>query len=469
VAAFYYPWYGNPAVNGEWVHWESNGPVFNPPLDVSSDYYPFLGAYSAHDPAVVAQHLAWLRQAGVGVIISSWWGRGTFEDRAVPVLLDAAAQYGIGVAFHIEPYSGRTADRLVSDIEYIYANYGDHPGFFRTTASSRWSPDDSPKGLFFLWAAAFSDFDHPEVAPDYWQEALDAIHAMPDGGLVIGHVLETSHVDSNHFDGLYNYATLHLEQGENFDWAAGLPPGAWYVPSVIPGFSARRIDYPADSNVPRNDGATYDAQWEAALGTGVEPAMITITSFNEWHEGSQIEPAQAGATNGLGYTYRDYESLLPEGYLDLTREWGERFLTSSWDPGHRLQIRLTTSSDWTTLGLTRGAVWLRPDLISASEEATYAWFEGERIALTQPLNRAEAGAPVEMVIDVYVAYLDPEGLLEFEIERGHIGATQVVFLHYAGGEPAHSGAISWSSVNATSERNTETFLLVGEELLGLIP
>ncbi len=64
VAVFYYPWYGNPAVNGAWIHWE--GPNFAPPEDISSDYYPALEAYSSMDPAVVANHFAWLREAGVG-------------------------------------------------------------------------------------------------------------------------------------------------------------------------------------------------------------------------------------------------------------------------------------------------------------------------------------------------------------------------------------------------------------------
>ena len=70
MAAFYYPWYFTPEFDGRWDHWEGN-----PPEDISSDYYPLLGPYSMSDPEVLAQHFAWLRQAGVGLIISSWWGK----------------------------------------------------------------------------------------------------------------------------------------------------------------------------------------------------------------------------------------------------------------------------------------------------------------------------------------------------------------------------------------------------------
>ena len=59
VAAFYYPWYGNPAIDGEWIHWTQNNHM--PPDDIASDYYPALGAYSSNDPAVVAQHMEWLQ------------------------------------------------------------------------------------------------------------------------------------------------------------------------------------------------------------------------------------------------------------------------------------------------------------------------------------------------------------------------------------------------------------------------
>jgi len=92
VAAFYYPWYGNLTVDGQWIHWDQVG--FQPPKDISSDYMPALGAYSSNDPAVVAQHMAWLRQAGVGVIIVSWWDRVPVKQRPVPLILQMARRYG---------------------------------------------------------------------------------------------------------------------------------------------------------------------------------------------------------------------------------------------------------------------------------------------------------------------------------------------------------------------------------------
>src|SRR5512138_910226 len=54
VAAFYYPWYGTPQLDGKWLHWDQNG--HTPPADIGSDYFPVLGPYSSNDPAVLDQH-----------------------------------------------------------------------------------------------------------------------------------------------------------------------------------------------------------------------------------------------------------------------------------------------------------------------------------------------------------------------------------------------------------------------------
>lgn len=328
VAAFYYPWYGTPKFDNAWIHWNQDSHV--PPRDIASDYYPVLGPYSSNDPAVVAQHMAWLRQAGIGVIIVSWWGQASREERPVSLILQTAERYGIKVAFHIEPYHGRTADGLVNDIKYVYQQYGNYPAFFRSNATSPYSPGNTAKGMFFVWCIKYAGTcgTGQKVDAVYWQQAMDQIHALPQGTLVIANSTDGSWVSGGHFDGLYNYTSLHYHQDGGFGWARTLPPGALYVPSVIPGFSAKRVGYAADTYVPRDNGKTYADQWTAALGVGVHPEMVTITSFNEWHEGSFIEPIATGANDGHGYNYADFGSLPPDGYLALTRQWIDKFAST---------------------------------------------------------------------------------------------------------------------------------------------
>ena len=466
VAAFYYPWYRNVQVDQNWIHWADGG--FHPPLDIASDYYPQLGPYSSLDPAVVAQHFAWLRETGVGVIISSWWGQRSNEDTAVPLLLEMGERYGIQVAFHVEPYSGRTASTLVSDLKYLYAHYGESPAFFRTTAASRWSPDDRPKGLFFLWSSRFPDSNQAAVEASYWREAMDAIHALPDGGLVIADETGSEWVDGGHFDGLYSYAVLEPFGADAYSWARALPPDAWYVPGVNPGFSAVRIGYEASTYVPRRDGAAYQERWQAALDAGVEPALVAITTFNEWHEGTQIEPAAAGAKTGGGHTYADFGKLTPDGYLALTRQWVDQFVAKIWPESHLVRFRVVTSSDWTIFGLVDGATWLRPSLVSASAAATYAGPDGARFQLTQSLARANAGETVEMIVDILVTGTEEGKPLVFEIERGHLGSTTVELSSYQGAKPVVVATFVWDGI-APGDRNAYQFQVPLSTLLSGAP
>jgi glycoprotein endo-alpha-1,2-mannosidase len=466
VGAFYYPWYGNPDTDGEWIHWNDNS--HTPPTDITSDYYPALGAYSSNDPAVVAQHMAWLRQAGVGVIIVSWWGQGGREETPVPLILQMAERYGIKVAFHIEPYHGRTADGLVSDIEYLYNKFGSHPAFFLSTASSRYSPGDQPKPMFFVWAIGSPDTSSAAVQAGYWQSALDAIHASPQGALVIANTLEGSWITGGHFDGLYNYATLHLDREGGFAWANSLPPDSLYIPSVIPGFSAVRIGYASDTFVPRQDGQTYSDQWNAALTTAIQPVMVTVTSFNEWHEGSMIEPPAVGVELGSGKFYADFGALPPESYLDQTRQWVDTFLASTWPETQRVRIQVTTTSDWTTLNIVSGGKWLRPEMISSSPGATFAGMEGgDRLALLQSIADAEGGLQVQMTWDLLFSGLDPTGDLVLNIERGNIGETTVAIFNYLGDTPVSVEEFYWSGI--TSGRNSRIVEIPASTLMTSTP
>ena len=327
VGAFYYTWYNNPETDSKWEHWDQNH--HQPPLDISSDYYPVLGAYSSNDEEVIAQHFAWLREAGVGVVITTWWGPGSGTDRIVPLMLDIADHYGLKVTFLIEQYTGRSAFTLGTNVRYLKTTYGSHPAFYWTTETSQFSPDDRKKGLFFIWGTTNVEEGGSAVPFDYWRETLDKLHAEDPGTLVISDEYDSPYRKESHFDGSYNYGVLDVDP-VGYTYATKLHQDAWYVPGINPGFSISRIDYPLELDTPRRDGLTYNDRWESMFAQGREPQMVVITTFNEWHEGTQIEPAQPSALTSEGEAYLDYGDLGPEGYLKLTREWVDHFLTYEW-------------------------------------------------------------------------------------------------------------------------------------------
>jgi hypothetical protein len=68
--------------------------------------------------------------------------------------------------------------------------------------------------------------------------------------------------------------------------------------------------------------------WHAALAGGAD--RVTITSFNEWQEGTQIEPAIALRLDGYRYVSYDgawgrHGPAAETAYLDRTAYWANLF------------------------------------------------------------------------------------------------------------------------------------------------
>ncbi|MFD5799745.1 ThuA domain-containing protein [Streptomyces sp. NPDC127020] len=312
VHLFYYPWYGSPAVNGSWRHWQQGGQT--PPGAVGADFYPALGPYDSGDfTGAVAQHMEWIARSGAGVLVYSWWGRGSYEDRLARGVLDAAQKKGIKVAWHLEPYAGRTAASTVADVQYINDTYGSHPAFYR-------SPEHGGRNAFYV----FQSLDITDWSP------LDQVTGTSS---VLAQTTDTTKIA--HFSGMYTY-----------DGIAGATAPGWkqagdyarahdliWAPSVAPGYlDDRAVPGNTTPTVERNNGAAYDRQWNNALDPtiGGNPTWVSVTSFNEWHEGSQIEPAAAVPPENPGYlTYDGAYGLTgaaaQTAYLDRTAHWADRF------------------------------------------------------------------------------------------------------------------------------------------------
>ncbi len=271
TAIFYYPWYGTAARDGAFLQWRQNGHA--PPADIASDFYPARGVYSSADATVLDAQMAEIAQAGVGEIVSSWWGRGSTEDRRLPAVLAAAHAHGLGVAVHLEPYGGRTIASIASDIAYL-----------RSLGVSD----------FFVYHAT----DFP--AADW-----SALNATLDGVRLFAQTKLVGFAQAGGFDGVYTYDIL-TSSGSSFRLLCSEAHrvGLLCAPSVGPGYRAGRAT--GDRRVKqRRNGATYDAMWSAALRAG--PDLVTITSYNEWLEGTQIEPARTRT-----------------GYESYTDAWGTR-------------------------------------------------------------------------------------------------------------------------------------------------
>src|SRR4051794_927035 len=257
VAIFYYPWYATPAADGGWQHWDQNGHL--PPRDVYSRFYPAGGPYSSRDPAVIDRQMAEIAGAGVDELVVSWWGRGSTEDLRLPTVTAAARRHHLAVALHLEPYDGRSVQTLAQDLAYI-ASLG-------------------IRDVFVYHPRDFAASDWATLRP-----------LAPSLRLFAGTEL-VGWAAAGRFDGFYTYDFMTYG-GSKFARLCAQAHAMHLLcaPSVGPGYDGTRAGE-APTGRGRRNGATYDALWGAALGA--RPDVVSVTSFNEWGEGTQIEPASA--------------------------------------------------------------------------------------------------------------------------------------------------------------------------------
>jgi glycoprotein endo-alpha-1,2-mannosidase len=275
-------------------------------------------AVSCNDPELLRTHMRQLREAGVGVICASWWGRDTFTDRALPGVFRAAEEAGLKVNFHLEPFPGRNAASTRAAIQYLVQRYGSSPACHRL-------PDHGNRPVFFVYDSYLTPAG--EWATVLQPKGTNTLRGTAADAVVIGLWVkerEEKFMSDGGFDGFYTYfATDGSTYGSTTrnwprlaEWARA--SGKLFVPCVAPGYVDTRIrPWKGVNTCDREAGAYYDRMWEAALA--VSPALVGITSFNEWHEGTQIEPATPKQT--AGFTYLDYGSLGAGYYLKRTAFW----------------------------------------------------------------------------------------------------------------------------------------------------
>jgi hypothetical protein len=272
-------------------------------LDIAAPHYPEGGPYDSRDPARIRAQLEQARAAGLDGFAVSWWGRESEEALGLAALFRHAGEAGLVLAPYYETGElwRRGALGVAADLDHLLNQHGREAAWLRVDgrpvvflyASHRLRPPAWDAVLARLAAPGrrlflVADVPNPEwlaARPD-WLRRFDALHVYTPAVLL-----------ARRRDLGQAYATL-----TSLAQAAGRP----FVPAVGPGFDDRPVRTPP-TVIARAGGVTYDATWEAALSTGSR--WVLVSTWNEWHEGSEIEPSVEHGRR----------------FLDATRAWAERF------------------------------------------------------------------------------------------------------------------------------------------------
>ncbi|XP_064627113.1 glycoprotein endo-alpha-1,2-mannosidase-like [Lineus longissimus] len=349
IHTFYYPWYGNPKYDKVYLHW---GHVYeqhwnalyakqwpsgrhSPPEDIGSNFYPTLGTYSSRDKAVLESHMRQIRAAGIGVVVVSWLpansndGEGKSWNHVMMILLDTAHKYSLKIAFHLEPYKHRSIFSIQHNLKYIFKTYGHHPALYKHQHNGKILP------MMYV-------YDSYEITLDRWQYLLRpgerySIRGSEIDAFFIGLLVKASHrreLLESGFDGFYSYfASVGFSYGASpQNWgslsAFARQKNLMFIPSVGPGYDDTRIrPWNFQNKKSRNNGTYYEKNFKLAMKA--KTGIISITSFNEWHEGTQLEMASPhdirNSYDDVIYSYEDYEPYPPDYYITLTNKLVKQF------------------------------------------------------------------------------------------------------------------------------------------------
>lgn len=181
----------------------------------------------------------------------------------------------------------------------------------------------------------FYVYDSYLTTPQQWARLLkhtasDSIRDSPYDAIFIALLVENRDYRDiliGGFDGVYTYfATNGFSYGSTqSNWRAIKDfcdeNEMLFIPSVGPGYADTFVR-PWNFHNTRNriNGKYYETSMSAALES--KPDFISVTSFNEWHEGTQIEMAVPKKNK---VKYQDYLPNKPDIYLELTRKWSMIF------------------------------------------------------------------------------------------------------------------------------------------------
>lgn len=315
LSAYYYPWYER-----DGRHWEEGY------HGKSSATGPALGLYSSRDPETIVKHVNWSRQMGVKNWVCAWWGKDSWEDvtlklRVAPILdqlkdsenqrpttfclfYESEGLLGLDPAKGIE-FDDHKTRKLIDDFTYLSTTYFNHPSYYRI--------NQRPVVYLYLSRTFSGDFGN---AIDQVRKTLKARGF--DLYLIGDEVYwgEPNPARIRAFDAITSY-NMHGPPPDG-DWAkffddcdavylqyrkTAAALNVAFIPGLLPGFNSHDAD-PAKRHyiIPRQyktaDGktiSTLDRFIEMAKRT-LDPDLkaATVTSFNEWHEGTQLEPSKNG-------------------------------------------------------------------------------------------------------------------------------------------------------------------------------
>jgi glycoprotein endo-alpha-1,2-mannosidase len=337
VGAYYYPWYGPFAGGHDWR--QTMRGHLEPPQR------PAIGLYNSRDRETIAAHIDQSHQANIDFWAVSWWGPNLAEDvtfRNSILTHPRCAELKYAVLYESGGRLGNPSKpdfkNFIRDFRYLASHYFGNPNYLKLdgrpvvfvyVTRTYFNSAAARNAVAELRSIMQSRFgvDPYLVGDDLFTTGIDPVRAKLWDAVtdfdVYGTVLKSGGSSS---------AAL-AELAKVYDHArAGLAPlDVAFIPGATPGFNDKGVRN-GNAAAPRylvddpdsRPGDLFARMLQEIVIPRTDPKagnMMMITTFNDWHEDTQIEPAATAARTNVDDSGkgRFSEGRFYEGY-------GEKYL-----------------------------------------------------------------------------------------------------------------------------------------------
>jgi glycoprotein endo-alpha-1,2-mannosidase len=348
VSASYYPWYQPSSFDYQ--------ECFNGTLrgELVPSQLPVLGKYDSRQQDVVTQQIAWSTAAGINVWDLEWVMPNDFLDTTIqntiltnPHIGDLRFAMFYDYAIRFNSDNNLTPDKIttiVSDFQYLAEHYFSHPSYLKLGqgrpvvffySSLGLNPISAVQQMVAAVRKAMSDggFNIYLIGDEYYAAVPPDPARIGNWDGIFGYDVYVGYSGYSDDNG---YLAQHAKMYGEYQ-AVAQQLGVDFIPSLMPGFNDRGVRRTCANNpaLARRTSATAPegSMFTSFLRDLALPQaknnqfkMIHITTFNEWHEDTQLEPSVPTAetttdTSPSGFQYT--QGLVYQGYgttyLDILR------------------------------------------------------------------------------------------------------------------------------------------------------
>lgn len=275
VLAFFYAWFDH----NTW----SQGLTSDQPLE----------PYASADRAVMGRQIDQAKAAGIDAFVVAWYGNGggnPTESNLAALLEEAAARdFRIAILFESNSSFMAGIGDAASAMQHAMQVHVNQPAYLRV--------DGHP--VFFFWQTQQYGVGDWQWVRDLADPARNAIWIADGVDTSYLSLFDGHHLYSNTWSPAADLTAVNQKFAglvQSARQATGAPK--LWVATVMPGYDdiLVRGGFAQD----REGGGYYGRSWAAAIAS--QPNWVIITSFNEWLEGSQIEPSVKWGDAFLGLT-----------------------------------------------------------------------------------------------------------------------------------------------------------------------